>query len=662
MLKAPVVPLLLIIPALVFGVIPTSVTLNTSSASAQYGEPVTFTASVFPTQATGEVAFYHGAILLETEPLINGKAAYTTSLLPFGLHSVTAYYTGNSTYGPGTSPAVAESIATVPSRGYTQPTHYPNVDTDLAPVVGDFNGDGYADVAVSVGDPTPGIQVFLGNGDGTLQPPLIDANSALVGPIAAGDFNGDGKLDLVVGDGPLSILLGNGDGTFQAPLIDTLTSAPSAIAIGDFNGDGTADLAIIGNSRHPGINIFPGNGDGTFQTPTTTGAGYSFGSMVVGDYNGDGKADLAATTSLSSDATSFAVAVLLGNGDGTFQTPLIQAVEYEPHSLAVGDFNSDGKPDLAGYVGPMEIIDGHTADVVLLGNGDGTFQPAVYYGTGGSVTLSAPIVSDFNGDGKADLISAGSLYYSATGNYLSIVVLPGKGDGTFGHADLYISTSAESNGGYPAIADFNGDGRPDFAVIPDGGDLNIRLGSIQAPTTTALSSSLNPSFFGTPVTLTAAVTPATIQGGVTFFNGASPLGTSVLSDGTATLTLSTLPVGSQSLTASYDGDNYYFTSTSGIVTQQVNQAPTSTILNSSPNPSSVGQTVTLVAEVAPVTATGNITFYHGSTLMGTVALVNGTATLTTSTLTQGTHALYATYVGSSEFLPSTSTTVNQKVE
>src|SRR5579863_2720775 len=159
---------------------------------------------------------------------------------------------------------------------------------------------------------------------------------------AVADFNGDGKLDLVGGSylsTAVSILLGNGDGTFQPPVDYALSNGPTQIAVADFNGDGKLDLAVA--TADDRLATLLGNGDGTFQPPASFNIGGAASSMVAGDFNGDGKTDLVVTTCEGFEHCVGAVSVLLGNGDGTFQPPSIYSTVLAG-PLAMGDFNRDG--------------------------------------------------------------------------------------------------------------------------------------------------------------------------------------------------------------------------------------------------------------------------------------------------------------------------------
>jgi hypothetical protein len=187
-----------------------------------------------------------------------------------------------------------------------------------------------------------------------------------------------------------------------------------------------------------------------------------------------------------------------------------------------------------------------------------------------------------------------------------------------------------------------------------------------AGSSTALASSLNPSTYGASVKFTATVTPssgtATPTGSVTFKDGANSLGTVALSGGAASFSTSSLSVGSHTITANYSGDSNYSGGASGVLTQTVNQASTATTVSSSANPSAVGQNVTFTATVSPSAATGTVQFYDsGATLGIPVTLSGGKASLSTSTLSKGTHSITATYSGDTNYSGSTSSTFTQNV-
>jgi hypothetical protein len=236
--------------------------------------------------------------------------------------------------------------------------------------------------------------------------------------VAVGDFNGDGHLDVVVtgsdnnGNGRVSILLGNGDGTFQAAQNFPVGIYPGSVAVGDFNGDGRLDVVVTGsdNNGNGRVSILLGNGDGTFQAAQNFPAAGTYpGSVVAGDFNGDGRLDLAVAANQGSSLQG-TVSILLGNGDGTFQAAQNFPVGSYPSSVVVGDVNGDGVPDLVVTSDTLltEVVAASGTVRVLLGKGDGTFRafPASHVSYVAGDFVSSVAVGDFNGDGWLDAVTA----------------------------------------------------------------------------------------------------------------------------------------------------------------------------------------------------------------------------------------------------------------
>jgi hypothetical protein len=376
--------------------------------------------------------------------------------------------------------------------------------------VGDFTGDGAPDLVVANSSSST-ISVFLNDGHGnfTQAPGSPIAVGSDPASIVVGDFNNDGKQDIAVaneGDGTVTVLLGNGNGTFTpapgSPM--TVGTGPCALAVGDFNKDGNQDL-LVDNSEGDASSgeqatmwVMLGNGDGTFtQAASLPQAAPQPTQLAVGDFNGDGRLDYAFTI----DNNPGTLTVMLGNGHGGFTegpgSPITIGT-YPTGGLVVGDFNGDGKPDLAA----LNAGDGSDPGTVsvLLGNGSGGFTQAPGSPVSVGVYPQGITSADFNGDGKLDLATANS-------EDSTVTVLLGNGSGGFAPA----SNSPFSAGVYGPVpivaADFNGDGRPDLAVTGfQTGDEEILLNTSVAsatPSATGLTYTAQPqSTLSPPQTVT----------------------------------------------------------------------------------------------------------------------------------------------------------------
>jgi hypothetical protein len=577
--------------------------------------------------------------------------------------------------GDGTFTA-GNSYASIGNQGYVTVTDLdgdgnPDIYTGLANG-GFFGGDSF--------DPNLAY-ALMGNGDGSFQ----GASSLPVSYIGTnlGDINGDGKPDLVgVSGSSLVPYLNNGNGSFTAgtPLAiptsfvlggQTYTSQSTAVsfaALADVTGDGKADLIftlgvgslVVTAGNTPVYFVAKSNGDGSFAAPVATEVSlvatgdfdYEDGiqGLQTGDFNGDGKADLIFTYTVAPSYNSVysqGFAILLGNGDGTFQTPILQtayssttapAYFLGPQIAAIGDVNNDHKPDLmvvAETSTPSTQLVPNTQMELLLGNGDGTFgKPSVIStATNPVLPIDAPtpaVLADLNGDGRLDLICLGD----TTAGQGQLAISLGNGDGTFAAPSILNTTDGGGNiisqDGL-AVADFNGDGKMDVAVA-------------------SFDASASGIYFGNG------------DGTITSFNSSAPVD------------VFNLAVFGSSIAADFNGDgkadllvvstlliNSYGTSPPPLTT-------TTSSLTASAASITTGASVTLTATITGATGgtgipTGTVTFLDGTTSLGTGTL-NGSAvaTYSTSTLAAGAHSITAQYGGDSNFAASTSTAVTVTVQ
>jgi uncharacterized repeat protein (TIGR01451 family) len=362
---------------------------------------------------------------------------------PFAVTNIASVSGGGELNSANSSASDRTVINTSANCGtFAAAVNYGAATNPNAVAVGDFNGDGKADLAIPNGGAN-NVSILLGNGDGTFAGAVNYGTGLSPNLVAIGDFDGDGKSDLAVvnqNSNTVSILLGNGNGTFAAAVNYGAGNGPASVAVGDFNGDGNGDL-VVANVLGNNVSILLGNGNGTFSAAVNYATSAGPYSVALGDFNGDGKGDVAVAGNGASS-----VSILLGNGDGTFAAAVNYGAGSAPTSVVVGDFNGDGKGDLA-------VANSGSNNVsILLGNGNGTFAAAVNYAAGSTPWSVA--IGDFNGDGKADFAVA-----NFSSNNVSIA--PGNGDGTFAAA---VNRGAGAGPTSVAIGDFNGDGKGDLAI------------------------------------------------------------------------------------------------------------------------------------------------------------------------------------------------------
>jgi FG-GAP-like repeat len=283
-------------------------------------------------------------------------------------------------------------------------------------VAGDFDGDSKSDLLVlRTGDASAGdagdATIFLSNGDGTFRKGQTLVPGQNPADAVVSDVNADHKLDLIFGnstDKTVSVLLGNGDGSFQSQVVYSVGGSPSSVQLVDINQDGKSDVAVL---RFQGVDFLLGNGDGSFRQASSFSLGFSLSNpLAIADFNGDGTLDLIVRAcSIFQHPNGCGTTVSLGNGSGGFQSATVIS---DIPGATPADVNGDGALDLVGATPDASQV------AVVLGNGDGTFQSSLNFPAGTSPAIGA--IADLNGDTAPDLIAL-----NPSSNSVSVVLNTG---------------------------------------------------------------------------------------------------------------------------------------------------------------------------------------------------------------------------------------------
>jgi hypothetical protein len=666
----------------------TTTALTSAPNPSTFGANVTLTATVAvsPPGAgtpTGSVEFFDGATSLGTAPLSGGSAALNTAALAVGGHSLTAVYAGDPNFSGSTSPAHSHTVNQAPTITTLTSSPNPSVHGQSVTLTATVTGPGLVPVTGGT------VEFFKG------------ATSLGTSPVSGGTAS--------IPSGFLNV----GSPTFTAVYSGNTDYTGSTSAVYTHTVNMAQTMTVVTTSPNPS-----NYGDPVTITATTTavppGAGtpqgpFQFfdGSTFLGQVM-FAPGGVASITTSALTPGSHSITATGGDGNFFFHTstsaPVTQVVNAATSSTAV---TTSPNPSVVGEsvtitatvtpsaaTGSVEFFDGATSlGTSPLSSGSAALATAslalgshsitaVYSGDLTYPTSTSPVHSHTVNSASTSTAVTTSPNPSVVGESVTIsasvtVNPPGAGspsgsveffDGatSLGTSPLSggsasLNTSALTVGGHSITAVYSGD--PSF-----GGSTSPAHSHTVNPasTSTSLASAPNPSTFGSSVTLTASVSvnppgAGSPSGSVEFFDGATSLGSSPLSGGSATLNTSALAVGPHSLTAVYSGDPSFSGSTSAVHSHTVNAASSSTSLVSSLNPSTSGQAVTFTATVTPSGATGSVEFFDGASSLGTSPLVSGSASLSTSALTPGSHPITAVFSGDASYSGSTSNLVTQVV-
>ncbi len=569
----------------------------------------------------------------------------------------------------------------------------------------DLNRDGVLDIVFMLSTGTPNTFLSLGRGDGTFQSPAaLPVVTTNPDGIVVADLNNDGLSDVIVDDsgvlgtspGAIQIALQKPDGTFISAGSLAIPGPTGVVAV-DLDGDGNVDIAATtatANGNQNVVEVFRGKGDGTFSAPAQFPVAAGALHPIAAHLTNPTAVDL-----ISSAISANEISVLVNHGANTLTLlsasnpstigqPVLLTATITPKFPGSGVFSgslifADGSATLGTSTvnssgsGSLQTtfarVGNHSLQAVFGGNTSFVSSSAsitqVVNKASPSVALSSAINPSSFGQSVAFTSASGASgapVPTGTVNLLdgSSIILTAALDNA-GRATL--STSFLSVGSHILTAQYPGDANNTSASSPP-----LTQTVNKNSSTTTLAAAPNPGTFGQTIAFTTTVSgpggaSGIPTGTVTFSDGNNIIGSSTLdANGKGSFSANSLTVGTHSISAAYAGDTNFSGSASAIVSEVVNKAATATTLTGAPNPSTVGQMVTLTAIVtAPGSGgipSGAVTFGDGTTAIGTAPLDNaGKATFTVSSLNVGTHSLVATYGGDGNFSGSSSSPTSQVV-
>ncbi len=669
----------------------TTITAATSAASVAFGQPLTFSANVAPLAATGTVTFKDGATSLSTKTLTGGKATFSGVQLGVGTHSITAVYSGNSTYGASTSPAFTQIITKPPtvttlSASTTTPQYgqLTNVTVTVTP-----NPEVFApEVVVLTVDGSAQPASTLTAGTAIVSLALSPGAHSIVATYAGSRSYGEST------SAPLTVTAG------RAPTRVTLSSTPNpsqpaetvvfVAAVGGQSPGIPPPIAAIVQFFDGAVNLGSGTtdaaGSATFSTAALAPGTHSITATFAGlNFLSAATSSVLMQTVLSPSKISTST-TLAAPASSVFGQPVIVT------AIVNAATQSASQP-----TGSVQLLDGGNA-VATAGLSGSTAQFSVNSLLVGSHSLTAVYAGDstFNGSvsgnaplnvGKASstVSLASSPNPSALGQLITFIanVSNGIGSGSVqfldGSAQLGSASLDSTGSAFFSLATLTAGAHNITAAYAGDSNLTASVSQVLTQTVTAqaktststlLTTSSNTSVFGQPLTLTAMVnstSPSGPQpsGPVQLLAGGAVIATATLSGATAQFTVSSLLAGARNLTAVYSGDSAFNGSASPDISVSVAKAPAAFTVSSSVNPSAVGQpvnfTVTAIALIPGISPAGTIQFLDGGAVLGTSALSAGSASLRVTGLAQGAHQIQVNFNGDDNYIAGSATPLLQTV-
>jgi hypothetical protein len=638
-----------------------TVTLTSSANPATIGQTLTLTAAVSPTGATGTVQFLDGSTVLGTSAVTGGTAAFPLSTLSADTHAITAVYSGDGTYLGSTSAVLTQTVnkaaSTVTLTSSANPATAGQTLTLTA--------------AISPAAATGSVQFLDGStvlgtaavasGTAVFALSTLSANTHAITAVYSGDGTYLGSTSAVLTQAvnkvttSTALVLSQNPAPFgqSIPLSATVTPSSASGTVQFLDGS-----TVLGTTAVTG-------GTATLSIATLSVGSHAITAVYSGDASNAGSTSNAATEVINPRASTVVVSSSLS--PSTFGQAVTLSAAVTPSSAT----------------GTVQLLDGTTVlGNVTVANGSAGLTIATL--AAGTHSITASYSGDTN-DGPSTSAPISQVVQQApttttlTSNTnrtqqgqpipLSVAVSPSAATGNVSlmSGTTVLATSALVSG----AASFSISNLPvglnsiyarylgDATYLPSSSATVVQ--DVLIPTSTVLTTSPNPSVYGATVTLTLTASPASATGPVQFNTGNTILGTVNLVNGQAKLSINSLPVGQTPLIAYYSGDDTHTGFASLIVTQTVNRAPSSVTVASSKNPAIIGDNVSFTATVSPGSATGTVQFLDGNTVLGTAAVSGGTAALTTSTLSVGTHSIKAVYSGEARYLGSTSAALTQTV-